>query len=101
MSDETPEASAAVWPRVVKLSHPIEFDDERITELSFRRGRLGDLKGMSVEEVPPMDKIMLLASRMCGKQVGVIERIDGDDATEVLEIALGFFGACLQGGPTR
>jgi Phage tail assembly chaperone proteins, E, or 41 or 14 len=88
------------WPRVVRLAHPIDFGSERITALTFRRGKLGDLKGLKVDDVPSAADAMLLASRMCGQPLKVIEQLDADDASEVLEIALGFFGRCLQGGKT-
>lgn len=86
------------WPVLVTLKHPVDLGSERITSLEFRRGRLGDLKGMSVDGIPPVDQLLLLASRMCGKPIAVLERIDGDDGEEVLELALTFFARCLGAG---
>lgn len=98
---EGDEAAPAVWPRVVKLRRPIEFGSEYIDELSFRRGRLGDIKGISVDGVPSAELLMLIASRLCGRPLKVIEMLDVDDTPEVLEIAVSFFGACLEGGRMR
>ena len=89
------------WPVLVTLRHPVDMGSERITSLEFRRGKLGDLKGMKVDGIPPVDHLMLLASRMCNKPIPVLEKLDGEDGAEVLEIALDFFGKCLGGGKTR
>jgi hypothetical protein len=86
------------WPVTVKLTHPINFADETITELKFRRGRMGDVRGMTPDRMPSMDELMLLASRMCGQPVKVMELLDGDDGPEVLAIALGFFAKFLGTG---
>jgi hypothetical protein len=89
------------WPVVVKLAHPVDFGSERIASLEFRRGRMGDLKGMKVDGVPPVDQLMLLASRMCGQPIKVLEMLEDEDGAEVLELALGFFARCLGGGKKR
>lgn len=108
MSDEqtVDEIAARVlgdrqWPVVVTLAHPIEIGSQRIASLEFRRGRLGDLKGMKLENPPQLDHLMLMASRMCGQPLKVIESLDESDAAEVIEVALGFFARCLGGGKTR
>lgn len=97
MSEEASKPEPT-WPRVVKLKHPIDFAGERISELSFRRGKLGDIKGMKLDGVPPVDQLLAIASRMCVKPVAALEMIDGDDAEPVLEIALTFFTKCLGAG---
>lgn len=103
MTNEGAEVVAAAlaerqWPVVVRLKHPVEFGSETIAELTFRRGKLGDLKGMRVDDIPPAEHVMLLASRMCGRPVKVIELLDADDAEEVLELALTFLARCLGAG---
>lgn len=92
---ETPERQ---WPVVVTLQHPIDFGSQHITQLTFRRGRMGDLKGISLDGIPPTDQLMLLASRLSGQILQVIEKLDPDDTSEVLEIVLGFFARCLGSG---
>jgi hypothetical protein len=44
--------AAREWPAIVKLKHPFEFDDARIESLTFRRGRMGDLKGITPTACP-------------------------------------------------
>jgi len=103
MSSEAAAGDVAVerkWPVVVKLRHPVDLGSERIAALEFRRGRLGDLKGMKVDGVPPADHLMLIASRLSGQPVKVIEMLDADDAGEVTDIALDFFARCLAAGKT-
>lgn len=87
-----------VWPQVIKLSHPFDFAGETITELTFRRGKLGDIKGIKLSKEVPLDQIMLVASRLCGKPIKVIELLDFEDAGEVTDIALDFYKACLTAG---
>lgn len=102
-SDQTapapaPEAEELQWPVVVKLKRPIDHADERIASLQFRRGKLGDLKGMKIGELPSADQLMLLASRMCAQPLKVIEMLDGDDAEEVMALAIIFYAKCLPAG---
>lgn len=88
------------WPVVVKLDHPIEFAGETIDSLTFRRGRLADLKGIKIDGVPSLDQLMMIASRMCGQPPKVIEMLDADDSGEVIALMLGFFAQCLGAGKT-
>lgn len=90
------------WPHKVELSRPIVFGKgEAITELVFQRGNLGTIKGMRVDIMPTLDEQLLIASRMCGKPVAALYMLDADDSSEVLAIALGFFGRCLADGKKR
>jgi hypothetical protein len=101
MSDGGNEAAPPAWPRVIKLEHPVTFGTERITELTFRRGRLGDLKGMKLGETIPADHLVLVASRLSCQPVPVIEMLEGNDAGEAMDIALDFFTQCLGAGKKR
>ena len=100
----TDEAKAAnitsgqQWPITVKLAHPIEFGKSTIDELVFQRGTLGMMRGIVPGTIPPADDLMRVASMLCGHSVKVIEKLDPDDAGEVLAIALGFIGRCQKGG---
>ncbi|HEX4455705.1 MAG TPA: phage tail assembly protein [Kofleriaceae bacterium] len=85
---------------VITLKRPIDFAGERITSLELRRGRLGDLKGIGMGDIPPIDQLLLIVSRMCGKPVAALELIDVEDSGSVLEAALSFFARCLGGGKT-
>ncbi len=101
-SNDSPEPSPPprVWPVTVTLKYPFDFGSEHIAALEFKRGKLGDLKGMGlkIEGTPPLDQLLLIASRMCGKPLKVMEMLDSEDAAPVLELALDFFGRCLMGG---
>lgn len=102
LDDDDVAPAPAVWPRVVTLSHPIAFGSEQITELTFRRGRVGDMKNIKlVEGALPVNDIVLVASRMCGKPTQVIDLLDGEDAGEVMEIAMDFYRTCLEPGRKR
>ncbi len=93
------DAPARTWPIVVKLKIPIEFGQETIRQLELRRGRMGDLKGIRLSGTDlPADSLMLVASRMSGQPLGVIERLDADDAGAVSEVVLDFFARSLSTG---
>ena len=95
------ESKPVVYPIVVKLRHPVILGSLVVEELSFRRGRLGDIKGMKLPEaINDVSSLLEIAGRLCGQTQAVMERIDGDDAEEVLEIAVGFLGRCLGTGKT-
>lgn len=91
------------WPVVITLASPVSLGSEHITSLEFRRGKLGDLKGLPTQAGGglSLDQLMLLASRMCGKPLKVIESLSDDDAPAVLEIAAHFFARCLGAGKKR
>ncbi|MES2170558.1 MAG: hypothetical protein V4479_07530 [Actinomycetota bacterium] len=105
-SDDSPDATAAAqrmlenkqWPIIVKLGTPVEFGKETITELAFQKGNFGMLKGMSVDRVPTVDELQLIASRLCKQHLRVIESLDPDDASEVTGAALAFFNRCQGAG---
>lgn len=92
--------SEQTWPVVIPLSTPIQFGSTVVESLSLRRGKLGDIKGMKLEASMQLDQLLLIASRMSGQPVGVIEMLDVDDAGKVMEIVLDFFGRCLGTGRT-
>lgn len=89
------------WPRVIKLLHPIQHGTETITSIEIRRGKIGDIKGMKLGGDVPADQLMLLASRLSGQPVAVIEQLDAEDGGEVMALALDFYGQCLVGGKKR
>lgn len=83
----------------VTLRKPVDWGEgDKVVALTFRRGRLGDMKGIKVTGEPPAESLMLLASRLCGQPLPMIERLDPEDAGEVMGIALRFFAKCLSTG---
>lgn len=88
------------WPVTIKLGTPVEFGKETITELVFQRGNFGVLKGLALDisRTPNIDEIAVIASRLCGKSLKVIELLDPSDVDEVAAIAIGFFGRCRGAG---
>jgi hypothetical protein len=96
------DVAPVVWPRVFKLQHPVKFTESRtITELTMRRGTIGDIKGLKVDRPLPMDTLIAIVSRLCGEPSKVIEMIDADDAGPIMEAASDFLGKCLAAGATR
>lgn len=106
LDDDTADEIAAalaepVWPVVVKMKYPITHGTETITSLSFRRGKLADLRGIVPDGVPPVEKLLLIASRQCGQPVPVLEKLEDSDGAEVIKLALTFFARSLGGGKKR
>lgn len=81
----------------VTLKRPLELGSTRIEELTFRRGKIGDVKGIPIA-APTVEHLLLVASRLSGQPVGVLEQIDEEDSGPVLEVAARFLGRCLGGG---
>jgi hypothetical protein len=103
-NSEAPNTNDAIapertWPVTIELKHPFVFGKQHFTSLTFRRGRMGDLKGMGmrVDGIPPVDQLIMIASRMCGEVTAVLDRLDAEDSAEVLELAVSFFASCLSG----
>lgn len=94
---ETDKPKARVWPVVIQLRTPIDFGKTRVEEITMRRGRLADIKGIKLGEVAT-EHLILIASRMSGQPTAVIERLEDDEAGEVLALARDFFTKCLATG---
>lgn len=89
------------WPFILTLKNPFDFGKEHVTQLEFREGCLGDLKGIKVDKSGlGLEQLVLLTSRLCGKSVGLIEKLKGKDGAEALAVARDFFTESLTGGKT-
>lgn len=95
-----PETADRQWPVVITLKYPVDFGSERITQLEFRRGRMGDAKGLKLREEIPTNDLLLIASRMCGRPVAALELLDIEDGGEVTAIAMDFYVRYLGAGKT-
>lgn len=107
---ENPELMAEVkryvgigveWPVTVALRTPVSFGkNETIEALVFQKGNFGTLKGLglNITEEPSFDALMMIASRLCGRPLSVIERLDADDVDDVVRMARGFFSRCQGAG---
>jgi hypothetical protein len=87
---------------ILKLKHPVKLGEngELVEQLAFRRGRMGDLKGvvLSGEDRLPWDSIITIASRMTGQFPQFIELLDEEDVGEVTRIVVGFYIRCQETG---
>jgi hypothetical protein len=88
------------WPVTLMLGTPVAFGKETVESLLFQKGNFGILKGLglSIDRAPNLDELMMIASRLSGRPLKVIELLDPDDADEVIAIALGFFARCRGAG---
>lgn len=98
---EAAQTAVRTWPVSIQLKHPVELGSQHITHLELRRGRLADIKGMKLSGEMPTEHLITIASRLSGQTTQVIERLDAEDAGEVMAIAIDFYGTCLGGGKTR
>ncbi len=67
----------------------------------MRRGRLADIKGCKISQELSMEQVMTVAARLSGLPAAALERLDQEDAGEVIDVALDFYRACLTAGSKR
>lgn len=101
LADDAATAKERTWPVVIRLRYPVTIGSETTDELRLRRGCIRDLKGMKLSGEMPTEHLMTIASRLSGQTTQVIERLDQEDAGEVMAIAIDFYGACLGAGKKR
>lgn len=89
------------FPFTIKLKTPIDFGSERVEEITLRRGTVRDLKGIRIGTEFPVEHLVLVASRLSGRPVGLIEKLDQDDAGPVFEVIIDFFANSLSTGRKR
>jgi hypothetical protein len=82
------------WPVTLELGTPVEVDEETIESLVFQKGSFGVLSGIgaALDRMPGVDVLIPIAARLSGQSSKVIESLDPDDVSEVIAIALAFFG---------
>jgi Phage tail assembly chaperone proteins, E, or 41 or 14 len=101
VADEAAARSAPVtWPMVIELKVPIVFGSQTIETLKIRRGQLSDIKGMRLGGDLSANDLMTIASRISGQPTNIIERLDMEDAGEVMAAALSFYAKFLKAGKT-
>lgn len=100
-ADEAAEAAEPSWPRVLTLQHPVDFGKRRIETLTFRRGKVGDARGIKLRDEIPVDDLLKIASHMCGEPVAALAMLDIDDGGEVTAIAMDFYVKFLGAGKKR
>lgn len=89
------------FPVVLELQHPIEFGSQRITKLELRRGKLGDMKGITHIGGISIDQMVTIAARQSNQPTQVIDRLSPEDAGEVMSIVMDFYGRSLGAVRTR
>jgi hypothetical protein len=83
-----------VSTRVVKLRNPIQVGSQTITELEFRPLCAKDLRKLPADS--GLDMALALAARLSGHNDVVIDKLTGDDLTEVVGLVADF----MPGGRT-
>lgn len=88
MSDETKSAT-------VTLSEPIVLGETTITDLTLRKPKGGDLRGLSVQELVQGDAnaMMSLVPRICTPTITSqhVAEMEVDDFASVANAVVGFF----------
>lgn len=97
-ADAADAPKVRVWPVVIQLKHPVDLGSKQITELELRRGSLSHMKGIKLASELPADQLMLIASRLSGQTIQAIERLDIEDAGEVMAVAMDFYAKFLGSG---
>jgi hypothetical protein len=80
----------------IKLSEPIEWGDEVITELVLKRPKAAHLEHLSSE--PNMKQLLQVAQKCANVPSRIIRDLDGADAMAVVEAISDFLDSGLQIG---
>lgn len=70
-----------------RLQYPIQWGDDYVTELEFRRMRLKDMRKLPDDD---MENLAELLSRLTGHPPSLIAEIDMTELDEIKEIIQGF-----------
>jgi len=79
-------------PVVIELKEPIKFGSELVTELRIRQPKAKDFRGLPM--APQFGDILDLAGRLSGQPRPIIDELDLDDLTRVVEVV----GSFMPGG---
>ena len=78
-------------PIVIELKKPVIHGDEEIKQLVIKREMVaGDLRGVTINALK-FDDLFLVASRLTGVPVSVINQMGMADTMELQEVIGGFF----------
>lgn len=81
-------------PRKIILENPLTVGDETISELTFARPIVaGDMRGIPISGMT-FDHMFVVAGRLVGQPPKIMDMIQGDDITKVMDTV----GAFLSGG---
>jgi len=82
--------------QTLKLTEPVTFAGETITELKLRRPKAKDLRSLPAEPKP--GDLLDIAARLSGHTHHVIDELCVEDAVRLLEIVGNSFGSGLKIG---
>ena len=78
--------------KIVKLRHPITVGTETTQELSFRPIKGKDMRRIKTPAAQSLAMTLELAGYLSGQPTHVIDELQGDDLTEVMQVVTGFLG---------
>jgi len=83
----------------IKLTTPIQYGTETISELELRPPKAKDMRGLPLKM--GMDDMLTLASRCTAQPPSVIDELSFDDVTAVMEAIGNFIGRGRKTGAPR
>ena len=93
------DLTCKVSMKKIKLNTPIQWGTETITELELRAPKAKDMRGMPLQLA--MDDMLTLASRCTAQPPSVIDELEFNDLTRVMEEIGNFTGRGLPTGVPR
>lgn len=84
--------------KTLKLKHPIKYGSEEIQELTFKKPKAKDLRGLKIGSTLTMGDIIDLGAKMSGNAPSVLDELEVDDLMEVAEIVGNFIGSSQETG---
>lgn len=74
--------------QVLKLKSPVQYGQELIAELKIRKPKAKDIR--KLPQSPNTGDILDLAGRLCGQPPSMIDELDLEDTSALLEIVGNF-----------
>jgi len=80
-----------------KLKEPVKFGDKEITEVNLRKPKMGDLKGLSLNNLGT-EQFGILFGRLSEHSTVVFEMLSWEDGFAVAELLGDFLPSTLKTG---
>ncbi len=77
-------------PQKFTLKYPVTFGSETITEVTVRRPKGKDLRG--IKDVQSTDGMILMIARLIERETAVVHEMDAEDLMAIGEVVAGFLG---------
>lgn len=75
---------------IIKLQYPVDFEGGKLSEISIRRSKVGDINRATKSSAGNIGMVIELTAILSGLPVSIIEEIDSSDYKKITDIVGGF-----------